>query len=285
MIELWKAGLMEYPDMGLNKPIKYTEKFLEEISDISSIIVTDEHENKDIGALRNCYYDNGVLYAESIEGFELEGKGLSPSFHFEALEDCGDYYIPYKGELLNFGLTDSPRNKIFYNSIKGEEDDMANDNVDKLLAQIEERDKTIGSLKTQLKQKNKDIEGKDTTISNYEEELGSLRESVEGLDDIKAKASKYDEIEVSKREELIEKLSKGNDVIKKTFEDFDIAHLEALDKHNILNDAGKGGTYTGTDVDTQGNKQKKKEDETVYSDEDFKNDLAEIGLENMVDME
>lgn len=291
MVELWKAGLMEYPDLDLKKPIKFTEEFLKEIATNTSKIdvtsVDDEkgkHEDRVLGNISNFSYDNGVLNFENLDGFELSGMGLSPSFYFEALEDCGDYYIPYNGKLLNVGLTNNPRNRVLYNSIRGD-DSMAEDNIDKLLAQIEDRDNKIGSLKTQLSQKNKDIESKDKVITDYESELTTLRESVEGLDDIKDKASKYEEIEVKNREELIEKLSKGNDVIKKTFEDFDIAQLEALEKANIVNNPGKGTSYPNTDVDNDGEKLKPKDDDKVYSDEEFKNDLAELGLDNMVDME
>ncbi|WP_409200641.1 hypothetical protein [Methanobrevibacter sp. DSM 116169] len=277
MVELWETGLMDYSEK-LDKPVKYTEQHLKELaSKTSTVDITNGHSDEIIGNMSNFTYNDGVLSADVSSNVDIKGLGLSPIFNVNELIDKGDYLYPWDIEIINVGLVDSPRNKLLFNSIKEEEvEEVSKETIDALVKKQEELERTIGSLQTQIKQKDKMISEKEDFISEYKSKVEELSNGSDEIEQLKAKAAAYDEIEVNKREELLNKISEGNDKIKEDFKDLDYATLVKLDKAKILDNPGRGTPSTGNPNVDDGNDLPPADD--VYSQEEFEKDLAAIGL-------
>ena len=162
MIELWHTGMMYYTDIGLEKPVKFTEEFLQTIAnDTENVDVTDEHSNDIIGSISQLKCEDGVLYGETSSELDLTGKGLSPVFNCDFV-DKGSYYEPINYKVTSVGLTTKPRNKILYNSIEtsfvtnGKGDEKVSDELramlDKKEETIAEQREEIGILKKQMEE-------------------------------------------------------------------------------------------------------------------------------------
>ena len=137
-IKIWQMGMYNYDDLGLDKPIMYKGKFLEQIAnDTEKVDVTMEHSDEIIGSLSNLQYINGVLYADAPQGIDITGNGLSPVFNCD-LVDMGDYYEPVNYSMTAVGLTKKPRSEILYNSIETKGDGKVSEEFHKMLDKKEE---------------------------------------------------------------------------------------------------------------------------------------------------
>ena len=145
-IKIWQMGMYNYDDMGLDKPIMYKEKFLEQIAnDTEKVDVTMEHSDEIIGSLSNLQYINGVLYADAPQGIDITGNGLSPVFNCD-LVDMGTYYEPINYNMTSIGITKNPRSNILYNSIEKEMDKVS----DELRAMLDRKEETIAEQREEI---------------------------------------------------------------------------------------------------------------------------------------
>ena len=88
MIEIFKTGLFDYSDLGLDKPVKFTINELQEIASRNAVAdVTREHSNEVIGRVSNFIVDKGFLKTEKPVDIDLKGMGLSPLFEIDKLID------------------------------------------------------------------------------------------------------------------------------------------------------------------------------------------------------
>ena len=258
MIELWQTGMMNYTDIGLEKPVKFTEEFLQTIAnDTENVDVTDEHSNNIIGSISQLKCEDGVLYGETSSELDLTGKGLSPVFNCDFV-DKGSYYEPINYKVTSVGLTTKPRNKILYNSIEtsfvtnGKGDEKVSDELramlDKKEETIAEQREEIGILKKQMEE----LRSSNEDSKNLQKEL---QKAMKDLDEIKAKAETYKidadklhEQEANRKAELIKEIVGEDEKGMEMFQKHSVEELEYMKDTKIITEPNKG--INGDSVDT-----------------------------------
>jgi len=280
MITIFKPQDLEYPDAGLKKPVRYTIKDLENVAKKTSTInITDEHSNKVLGVLSNFIVEDGVLKADTPEGFDLNGMGLSPVFDTE-LVDMGDYYSISSISMGEIGLTKTPRNNILYNNITSTsmEVNMGESALEKVIREKDELQKRIGVLESTEKQYKR-------MIKQQEEEIKKIKESYSDNDDLikenkalKEKAEAFDVINKARKEELIQDIVGDDDKLAKEYEGLSVETLELVKKTMKVSTPQKGVTPTDAHVDNGDDPVTDEPEEDVYTDEMFEADFEASGL-------
>ena len=281
MIEIFKTGLIEYPEKHLEKPVKYEEQHLKEIASlINSTDITDTHKGNVIGKLSNFTYKDGVLYADEPD-VEYEGKGLSPSFEF-GLIDKGDYYTPYDIKLLNVALTDKPKSHIFYNSIQDGDDDLDIKEKEELLNTISENQKRQRQQEQEigiLKNKNKELEEANKknqeTIKELKDKQIELDKLQKDYDSLKTKSEAYDNLINDKKTNLIKKIApEADDETLEKLNKMSLDDLKFFNEKKILNTNPKGIGSDGSPGQGKGEEggSKKPTPEEEYAKWDEEND-------------
>lgn len=275
MIELFKTGMITYPEEIADKPVQYREQDLMEIAMATDKVdLTKEHTNEIIGFLENFVYKDGVLYVKEPEGVDIENLGISPSFEF-SLKDMGEYYVPDHISLKNAGLTKTPRSQIFYNNIhKGDE---GMEEKEKLLKDIQANQEEIrnqreeiGILRNRNKALDESLQSKkelENQLKEKEAELSSLKSKMEKLE---ADANAYNLIEEKKKEELIQKLSNDDAELKEEYSKMSLEQLEFWSKKNLLNTNARGVGSHEADVDDGTKPSENPEDEPATYDDYLK---------------
>ena len=280
MIDIFKAGELNYADAGLNKPVYYSVDVLKRIaSQTSTVNITDEHTNKVIRSLSNFIVEDGVLKAEEPSDIDLKGFGLSPVFDCELIEYDG-YYAPTSIKFTEIGLTKTPRNKILYNSISANstEVDMTESALEKVIREKDDLQKRIGVLESS-EQQYKDV------IKRQKEELDKVKESysdseklVEENKALKEKAKLYDSLVISKKEQLIDEIVGDNDKLREKYADFSISDLETVKESIKVSTPQKGVSPVDTHLDDGNDPSDDGDDDAVYTDEMFEADFKASGL-------
>ena len=277
MITIFESKDIEYPEK-LNKPVRYDVAFLKDIaSKTGNIQITNEHTKEVLGVRHNFIYEDGVLKASEPNNLDLKGFGLSPVFECD-LVDKGDYYQPINGVMSSIGLTKTPRNSILYNSIENVGDNMANtEALATVIKEKEELQKRIGVLENESKSYKNMLKAKDDEISQIKKSYESVDTKLEDLDELREKAELYDNLQVSKREELLEDVCGGNEELKSALADADIKTLTALkDNPNVVREGTGVPTVIADDLETDGEiPTEPNEDE--YDDESFMRDYEAAG--------
>lgn len=247
MISIFKTGLIDYDDHGLDKPIKYTDEDLKLIAaSTSKVDVTDEHTKKVLSHAANFIYKDGQLWVEDLEDLDYKSKGLSPEFLMN-LVDRGEYYKPQDIQLKKLGLTPKPRSHVIYNSIidkkedKKEGENMGDDEVyKKAVETLNDKQEEIGRLKAQIKSSDKSLKEKKQLEDDLKEAKKKLKETNEELDKLKDKAANYDKHVKDKKDVLIKELVGEDEELAKEFEDFSYEKLKILKEKKIINQEPRG---------------------------------------------
>ena len=255
-IKIWQMGMYNYDDLGLDKPIMYNEKFLEQIAnDTQSVDVTMEHSDEIIGSLSNLQYINGVLYADTPQGIDITGNGLSPVFNCD-LVDMGDYYEPVNYSMTAVGLTKKPRSEILYNSIETKGDGKVSEEFHKMLDKkeetIAEQREEIGILKKQMEElraKSKESEDALNDFKELQKEFDKLKESAESY---KADSIRLHEQEAKAKEELIKEIVGDDEKGLEMFQKFSVEELEHMKNSKIITEPQKGVGSQSVDTITDG---------------------------------
>lgn len=256
MIEVWRTGTMDYKDIGLEKPVLYTEEFLRTIAnDTDKVDVTNKHSDVIIGSLSNFKYKDGVLYAEKPLDVDIAGKGLSPVFNCDFV-DMGTYYKPINFNMANVGLTENPRSQIIYNSIEKEMDKVSDElraMLDKKEETIAEQREEIGILKKQMEELREKSKESDETLNNFKElqkQFDEIKAKAEGY---KADADKLHEQEKARKTELIKEIVGDDEKGLEMFQKFSVEELEHMKNTKIITEPpkaiGGGGVDTLDDGD------------------------------------
>ena len=283
MIPIFKTGLFDYSDLGLEKPVKFTVNDLMEIAGRNaSSEVTLEHTDEMISTISNFIVDKGFLKSEKPDGIDLKGMGLSPLFEIDSLIDMGDYYKPQGISMPKIGLTKTPRTQILYNSVKvpnSEENRVMTDDTElrKALQKNEQLQQEIGVYKSQidqLKRSNKKYKKELDDFQESDENIAKLKEENQTL---KEKALALDNYIAGEKAELIHELAGDNENLAKDYENIPIEHLRVFKKNMGSATLPRGVGATQTHVD-DGNDVHQVEDEDVYTDEMFEEDFKASGL-------
>jgi len=282
MITIFKTGVFDYSDLGIEKPVKFTVNDLLEIAGRNAHAdITVEHTDEVIGSISNFIVENGLLKSDEPSDLDLKGMGLSPLFEIDSLVDMGEYYKPKGIMMPKIGYTKTPRTQILYNSVEsngGSNSAMADDTeLRKALKRNEELQQEIGVYKSQidqLKRSNKkykkeidDFQESDTNIAKLKEENQVLKEKAQALDNYIA----------GEKAELIHELAGDNDNLAKEYENVPIEHLRLFKKNMGSPTAPRGVSPQQTHVD-DGNDVHQEVDPDEYTDEMFEADFEASGL-------
>lgn len=275
MIQIFKTGQVEYPEDIADKPVLYREEDLKEVAmSTSEINLTNEHTDEVIGTLRNFVYKDGSLLCDEPD-VDIQGKGISPSFVFN-LKDMGEYYVPWGISLVDAGLTDKPRSKIFYNNVSTDVDDKEMKNLEdkeKLLKDIQANQEEIrnqreeiGILRNRNKALDESLKSKaeiEEQLKEKEAELSSLKAKMEKLE---KDANAYKEIEEKEREQLIAKLSNNDAELQEEYSKMTLEQLKFWSEKNLLTTKPKGqGSHQG-EVDDGTTPQRMDDVDVTYDD-------------------
>ena len=267
-------GMYNYDDIGLDKPVIYKENFLQDIAnDTEMVDVTKEHSDEVIGSLCNFEYRNGVLYADTPQGLDITGNGLSPVFDCD-LVDMGTYYEPRNFTMTSVGLTKKPRSNILYNSIEKEMDKVS----DELRAMLDRKEETIaeqreeiGILKKQMEELREKSKVSDETINEFKSLQKQFDELKANAETYKADSDRLKEQEAKAKEKLIKEIVGDDTKGMEMFQKFSVEELEHMKNTKIVTEparaVGSQSVDTITDGDADDIPQEDKVDE--YSAEYF----------------
>ena len=281
MITIFKTGLFDYSDIGLDKPVKFTVNDLMEIASRNAYSdVTREHTDEVIGSISNFVVDKGLLKTEKPKDIDLKGMGLSPLFEIDSLIDMGEYYKPQGIHMPKIGLTDKPRTQILYNSVTvpNGENVMSDDTeLRKALKRNEELQQEIGVYKSQIDQLKRSNKQYKKEIDNFQESDTNIAKLKEENQTLKEKALALDTYLEGEKAELIHELAGDNENLAKEYENIPVEHLRVFRKNMGTASMPKGITSTQTHTD-DGNDYHEDENEDVYTEEEFLKDFEASGL-------
>ena len=273
-IKVWQMGMYNYTDIGLDKPVMYKEKFLEQLAnDTERVDVTREHSDEIIGSLSNFKYEDGVLYADAPQGIDITGNGLSPVFNCD-LVDMGTYYEPINYNMTSIGITKNPRSNILYNSIEKEMDKVS----DELRAMLDRKEETIaeqreeiGILKKQMEELREKSKSSDETLNEFKALQKQFDELKANAETYKADSDRLREQEAKAKEKLIKEIVGDDTKGMEMFQKFSVEELEHMKNTKIVTEpvkaVGSQSDDTITDGDADAIPKEDKVDE--YSQEYF----------------
>lgn len=283
MITIFKTGLFDYTDLGIEKPVKFTVNDLLEIAGRNAHSdVTVEHTDEVIGSISNFVVDNGFLKTDKPSDLDLKGMGLSPLFEIDSLIDMGDYYKPQGIHMPKIGLTKTPRTQILYNSVEvpnSEEHRVMTDDTElrKALKRNEELQQEIGVYKSQIDQLKRSNKKYKKEIDDFQESDVNIAKLKEENQTLKEKALALDNYIAGEKAELIHELAGDNENLAKDYEDIPIEHLRVFKKNMGSATQPRGVSPAQTHVD-DGNDVVPESDDDVYTDEEFERDFEASGL-------
>ena len=77
MITIFKTGLFDYNDLGIDKPVKFDVNDLMEIASRNAYSdVTVEHTDEVITTISNFIVDKGLLKTDKPNDLDLKGRGF-----------------------------------------------------------------------------------------------------------------------------------------------------------------------------------------------------------------
>lgn len=283
MITIFKTGLFDYTDLGIEKPVKFTVNDLLEIAGRNAHSdVTIGHTDEVIGSISNFIVDNGLLMTDKPSDLDLKGMGLSPLFEIDSLIDMGDYYKPQGIHMPKIGLTKTPRTQILYNSVEvanSEENKVMTDDTElrKALKRNEELQQEIGVYKSQIDQLKRSNKKFKKEIDEFQESDVNITKLKEENQTLKEKALALDNYIAGEKAELIHELAGNNENLAKEYEDIPIEHLRVFKKNMGSATSPRGVSPTQTHID-EGNDVLPEDKGDVYSDEEFERDFEASGL-------
>lgn len=282
MITIFKTGLFDYSDLGIEKPVKFDIDDLMEIASRNAYSdVTREHTDEVIGSISNFIVEKGLLKTDEPKDLDLKGMGLSPLFEIDSLIDMGEYYKPQGIRMPKIGYTKTPRTQILYNSVtvpNGEVSAMTDDTeLRKALKRNEELQQEIGVYKSQIDQLKRSNKKYKKEIDDFQESDSSIAKLKEENEALKLKADALDTYIEGEKAELIHELAGDNKALAEEYENIPIEHLRVFKKNIGTATMPKGVTPTQTHID-DGNDHREEEDKDVYTDEMFEADFEVSGL-------
>ena len=282
MIEIFKTGLFDFSDLGVDKPVKFTINELQEIASRNAFAdITREHSNEVIGRISNFIVDKGFLKTEKPVDIDLKGMGLSPLFEVDQLIDCGDYYKPQGINMPKIGYTKTPRTHILYNSVVSNSEDkivMSDDTeLRKALKRNDELIQEIGVLKNQMEQLNRSNKKYKKEVEEFQESNSNIIQLKQENETLKEKADKLDAYLQGEKAELVHSLAGDNEALMKEYENIPVEHLRVFKKNMSNITPPKGVSPTQIDID-DGDRVFDDDDEDTYTDEMFEADFEASGL-------
>lgn len=281
-VKIFEPCDMEYE--VYDKPVRFTEEFLRELASetLGADLVLEEHLGKKIGNVSNLTFTDGGLFAEVNSNEPLDNLKYSPSYD-SSLVDKGDHWLATKGKLLEVAATSNPRQAILNNTADNGGSKMSDKNQDGTLEFFQNEVKRLqqenNKLEFKLNQANDKIKG----FEEKETELEELREWKETnekiIEEQKPIIEKYKAQQEKAHDELLEKISNGDESVKEKYKDFTTEQLQTVIETSEEYQPAKGvgaGNAPGLnegDGETDEEKERQARNEAVekmFSEFDFK---------------
>lgn len=242
LIPIWHTGFVNYEND--EKPVKFTEKFLQDIADnTDKVDITEEHSDKIIGSLSNFKYEDGVLYAEKPSDIDISGRGLSPLFVCDYI-DGGNFFEPINYSMTSIGLTDKPRSQILYNSVQVVGDDDVSDELrmmlDKKEETIAEQREEIGVLNKQMEELRQKVQENEATSKDFAKLQKEYDSLVAKSEEYKVVADKFNAQEKARKDELIKEICGDDPKGVEMFSKHSVEELEYMRDTKIITEPNKG---------------------------------------------
>lgn len=246
---LFKPCFMEYHEY--DKPVQYTEEFLKQISEKyhKCKLVGEKHYSNRIGTVHGIEYTKDGLTGIIDTQNNISNKKYSPLFE-STLIDKGDYYIAVNGKLKEISLTSNPRqplNKDYFLNNNGENMTKENNNnIESVLSDnVKELNKKVAILENKLKVATEKAEKYDELIQEHQKLQETIEVQNKKLEENKNIVEKYNKYTENKKQELLEKISSGNEEVKKKYEHMELKDLqlihETITNTTIINDKDPKG--------------------------------------------
>lgn len=248
---LFQPCFMKYPEY--DKPVRYDENFLKKISEKyqECRLVGEKHYSNKIGTVQNIEYNENGLTGIIHTQKDTTNKKYSPLFEEVDGVDMGDYYLVVDGKLREISLTSNPRQPLNKAHLLNNKDEYkmtkeVKDNINTVLSDnVKELNKKVAMLENQLKVSNEKVEKYDELSKEYEKLQKTVETQNKKLEESKNIVEKYNQYTETKKQELLEKISSGNEEVKKKYEHMDMKDLqlihETLTNNTVINDKDPKG--------------------------------------------
>lgn len=233
-VRLFEPCFMKYE--VYDKPVKYTEQFLAELASKvnRTNLVHEEHLSEKIGEVSNFTFIDGALYADVSTDKALDDLSYSPYINC-SLQEEEDCWLAIKPTgFTDVALTSIPRKPVQLPNTKGgssmsDGDSTDNETIKILNGQVKDLNKELAIANNKLKT----YEEKNKQLDEMEKELNDLRKWKETnekiIEEQKPIIDAYKKDQETKRSELIDKLSNGNEEIQAQLKDKDLETLQVID--------------------------------------------------------
>ena len=235
-VKLFEPCYMEYKEY--DKPVRYTEEFLKELASCvnETNLVSEEHLTESIGKVTNFTVTDGALFGDVSTDKATDNLKYSPYINC-SLEEQEDCWLAFKPTgFKDIALTSIPRKPVSLpntndgGSKMGNEPNNDNETIKILNGQVQELNKKLAIANNKL-EANKD---KLKQFNDMEKELNELREWKETnekvIEEQKPIIEAYNKDLAKRKEDLLEKVSNGNEEIKAQLKDESLETLEKFDK-------------------------------------------------------
>ena len=228
-VKIFEPCYKEYDD--LDKPVYYSEDFLRKLaSQINKTnLVEEKHFGKVVGDVSNLTFTDGALYADVNTDKALDNLKYSPYIDCSTV-DKGDYWLAENvNGLIDIALTGNPNPSVKLPNTKGGSN-MGEENDNETIKILNKQVKDLNKDLVVAQNKNKANEDKLKQFDEMEKELKELREWKETnsklIEEQKPIIEKYNQYRDSQKEELLNKLSDGNEEIKAKLKDKSLEDLQ-----------------------------------------------------------
>lgn len=228
-VKIFEPCYKEYE--GLDKPVYYSEDFLRKLaSQINKTnLVEEEHFGEVVGDVSNLTFTDGALYADVNSDKALDDLKYSPYIDCSTV-DKGDYWLAEDvNGLIDVAVTGNPRPSVKLPNTKGGSN-MGEENDNETIKILNKQVKDLNKDLVVAQNKNKANEDKLKQFDEMEKELKELREWKETnsklIEEQKPIIEKYNQYRDSQKEELLNKLSDGNEEIKAKLKDKSLEDLQ-----------------------------------------------------------
>ena len=228
-VKIFEPCYKEYE--GLDKPVYYSEDFLRKLaSQINKTnLVEEKHFGEVIGDVSNLTFTDGALYADVNTDKALDDLKYSPYIDCSTV-DKGDYWLAENvNGLIDIALTGNPNPSVKLPNTKGGSN-MGEENDNETIKILNKQVKDLNKDLVVAQNKNKANEDKLKQFDEMEKELKELREWKETnsklIEEQKPIIEKFNQYRDSQKEELLNKLSDGNEEIKAKLQDKSLEDLQ-----------------------------------------------------------
>ena len=234
-VKLFEPCYMEYKEY--DKPVYYSEEFLKELASKvnSTKLVYGKHLTESIGDVSNFTFTDGALFGDVYTDKALDDLKYSPYIDCSLVEEDNRWLAVKPTGFTDICLTDKPRKVKLMNTEDGGSKMANNDNnsdnetIKILNGQVKDLNKQLAIAENKAKANEEKLKAYD----ELEKEVAELRQWKETnskiIDEQKPIIEAYNKNLETRKEELLNKISNGNEEIKAKLQNESLETLENFD--------------------------------------------------------